>query len=57
MLIIVDYFFSKTAPGFAGIIAPAVGAFLLLKSSESCSMVTNFTPSCFLKCSRSLVKF
>ena len=43
------------APGFAGIVAPAAGATRLLKSSDSCSMVTNSTPSCFLKCSMSLL--
>lgn len=49
-----DYFF-KISPAFAGIKAPPAGAFRFLKSSASSTMVTNSTPSCFWKCSISLI--
>lgn len=45
------------APGLAGITAPGAGIFLLLNSSQICSIVTNSTPSCFIKCSMSLSIF
>lgn len=47
-------YFESIAPAFAGIKAPGGGAFFFLKSSQTCSIVTNSTPSCFLKCSMSL---
>jgi hypothetical protein len=34
--------------------APLGGAFFFLNSSDICSIVTNSTPSCFIKCSMSL---
>lgn len=37
-----------------GIMAPVGGGFLLLKSKAISSIVTNSTPSCFLKCSINL---
>jgi hypothetical protein len=47
-------YFSSIAPGAAGINAPSGGGLFFLNSSLICSMVTNSTPSCFLKCSMSL---
>lgn len=38
----------RISPGTAGIIAPASGVFLLLKSSDISSNVTHSTPSCLL---------
>lgn len=40
---------------WTGMIAPFGGAFFLLNSSAISSIVTNSTPSCFKKCSMSLV--
>lgn len=48
------HLFSRIAPAFAGIKAPSAGAFFFLKSSAISAIVTNSTPSCFLKCSISL---
>ena len=50
------YLARSAPPGSAGSIALGAGAFLLLKSSQISSMVTNSTPSCFLKYSMSLEK-
>ena len=48
-----NYFLSLD-PASAGRSAPSAGACFFLNSSAICSMVTNSTPSCFLKCSISL---